>query len=579
MQKEQISNLTMKQKLGLVFDDDLSTQLPILKNTVDYTIVALIIISAAEVFLSTFDSISSKYGYLLNLIDWFTTVFFSIEIALRIWTADLLDERYKGLRGRVRYCLSFYGLVDLISVIPFYINLVLPTLYTGLKILRILRLLRLFRYMKSSRLMFAAIYSKRKELTTSFALLILLTAILSAMLYFVEHEAQPVECENGWKTFVWAFAKYFGDPGKIADFTLETPAANVIAFFVGLLGIAIFAVPTGLISSGFTEASEEEKRRKELQEFRQRIRKAFRRSLNKATRYRVPPRYMSIITLQAKKGMAENDIIDTVAHFPEFRLRNLATSQATSEHPQDRLVIEMLPLDRQTVDGYMIEKTTYGIKIDRKSRVTIIAPTTSECCISFFAYYLAQFGGFNLVSREYTDNVDEPVSYYNVDDNPPQELRDFINDIAQLSPTKEHWNIALISSYNMYKTEIHLVHKVKQGENTTTSVLDEEQFQQFYAQLEETMKDQHQLLCDMDEIYRPASLRNIVMKTGGGKENSGFTVRISYRVTTWTDSCIPIALDFAKVIRRHLEAEGKREFTEHPGWKLQGYGFGMNEEN
>ena len=287
MQKEQISNLTMKQKLGLVFDDDLSTQLPILRNTVDYTIMALIIISAAEVFLSTFDSISDKYGYLLNFVDWFTTVFFSIEIALRIWTADLLDERYKGFLGRVRYCFSFYGLVDLISVIPFYVNLALPTIYAGLKIFRILRLLRLFRYMKSSRLMFAAIYSKRKELTTSFALLILLTAILSAMLYFVEHEAQPVECENGWKTFVWAFAKYLGDPGKIADFTLETPAANVIAVFVGLLGIAIFAVPTGLISSGFTEALEEEKRRKELHEFRQRIRKSFRRILNKATRYRV----------------------------------------------------------------------------------------------------------------------------------------------------------------------------------------------------------------------------------------------------------------------------------------------------
>ena len=562
----------------MVFDDDLDTELPKWRNAVDYIIVGLILLSAVEVFLSTFDSIAEQYRHILHFIDWFTVAFFTVEISLRIWSADVLDKRYRGVWGRVRYCCSFYGIVDLVSVVPFYINLFLPTPYSALKILRVLRLLRLFRYMKSSRFMFVAISSKRKELTISIAFLILLTAILSAMLYFVEHKAQPMECENGWKTFVWAFAKYFGDPGKIADFPLVTPAANVIAIIVGLLGIAIFAVPTGLISSGFTEALEEEKRRKELHEFRQRIRKSFRRILNKATRYRVPPRYKPIITLQATRGMTENDIIDTVAQFPEFRLRNLATSQVSSEHPQDRLVIELIPFDQKTVDGYMIEKTTYGIKIDRKSYVTIIAPTgNSECSISFFAYYLAQFGGFNLVSREFTDNVDEPVSYYNVENNQPQGLRDFINDITQLSPTKEHWNIALISSYNMYATEIHVVHKVKQGENITTSVLYEEQFQQFYAKLEEMMKDKHKLLCDMDEIYRPASLRNIVTKTGGGKENSGFTVRISFRVTTWTDSCIPIALDFAKVIRQHLEAEGKREFTEHPGWQLNGYGFGMNQ--
>ena len=267
---------TFKERLGVLFDDNLATPLPRVKNVVDYIIIGLILISTIEVFLSTFSDIAEHYRPVLNFIDILTVILFTIEIALRIWSADELDERYKGFWGRVRYCLTFYGLIDLISVVPFYINLLLPTPYMALKIFRVFRLLRLFRYMSTSILLFEAVSSKKKELSVSLTFLVLLTVILSALLFFVEHDAQPEQCENGWSTFVWAFAKYLGDPGKIADFTLETPAANFIAFIVGLLGIAIFAVPTGLISSGFTEALEERKRKEELASFRQRMKKAFR---------------------------------------------------------------------------------------------------------------------------------------------------------------------------------------------------------------------------------------------------------------------------------------------------------------
>ena len=109
-QSQEEKRLTLKQKLKLVFDDDLRTPLPHWKNIIDYIIIALIIISALEVFLSTFSSIAERHGTILNFIDKFTVIFFTIEIALRIWTADLLDKRYEGFAGRVRYCCSFYGL-------------------------------------------------------------------------------------------------------------------------------------------------------------------------------------------------------------------------------------------------------------------------------------------------------------------------------------------------------------------------------------------------------------------------------------------------------------------------------------
>ena len=153
---------TFKERLGVLFDDNLTTPLPRVKNVVDYIIIGLILISTLEVFLSTFSDIAEHYRPVLNFIDILTVILFTIEIALRIWSADELDERYKGFWGRVRYCMTFYGLIDLISVVPFYINLLLPTPYMALKIFRVFRLLRLFRYMSTSILLFEAVSSKKK---------------------------------------------------------------------------------------------------------------------------------------------------------------------------------------------------------------------------------------------------------------------------------------------------------------------------------------------------------------------------------------------------------------------------------
>ncbi|MCH5311417.1 MAG: hypothetical protein J1E57_05615 [Prevotella sp.] len=418
----------------------------------------------------------------------------------------------------------------------------------------------------------------RKDFWVSVQVLFWITVVLAVVFYIVEHTIQPEEYANPWDAIVWAFTRYIGDPGHFAGKGPVTLVGRYIDTVIGILKILIFAVPAGLVSNGFRKAMDEDKRRMHLEMCRERIAKSFRRTVNKATRYRVPPRNLSLVTLQAKKGMTENDIIDTVTRYPEFRLRNLATSQVHSERPQDRLVIEMIPFDQQTVDGYAIERTCYGIKIDRKSKVTIIAPTSgTECTIGYFSYYVAQFGGFNFISREFVENVDDPVSFYTIGDDSRHGVREFIDDIKQLSSSKDHWNIAMISSDNMYDTQIHIVHKTKQGEETATSVLSEEQFQNFYEQLTETMNGKHRLACDVDDKYRPVGPKNIVVKTGGGKENSGFTMRISYSVTTWMDSFTPIAVDIAKVIRQNMEEEGKREFTEHSGWKLQGNGFGVNE--
>ena len=428
-----------------------------------------------------------------------------------------------------------------------------------------------------------AFKNAKSDFWVSIQVLLIATFVLSLIFYFVEHTAQPEEYKNPWDAFVWAITRYIGDPGHFAGKGPITLMGRYIDTFIGILKILIFAVPAGLVANGFRKAMVDDKREHHLENCREKIRKSFRRILNKQTQYRVATRRLPIITLQAKKGMSEIDIIDTVTKFDEFRLRNLATSQTAAEHPQDRLVIEMLPIDQQTVDGYKIERTSYGIKIDRGSLVNIIAPTAAtENSIGHFAYYLAQFGGFNYVSREFVTDVDEPVSYYTLDGQETeweQPLKDYIHDIKSLSADKEKWNVILLSSDNIYDTQLHFVHRANEKSGLASTTLDEEKFISLYTDLAAKMQEGFSYLSDSDEKYRPVSKKNIGIITGGGGINNAFTLRISYSVTTWSDTPTPIIVEMAKVIKKHLEKPERSQFEDHPSWKKKGCGYGENEIN
>ena len=242
-----------KKRLARIFDNDLRTRQ--WENYPDYVIIGLIVISTLSVFISTF-KISPFWESVLSVIDIVTVIAFTIEVTLRIWSADELNEKYKGFWGRVRYCLTLYGLIDILSTYTFYVSLFLPLPYSVLKSLRVVRLLRVFRYMHSFRLLQQALSSKAKEMWVSLQFLVIITLMLSFVLFFYENNAQPDVYDNGLRSVVWAFAQYIGDPGGFADTPPITFAGRMIACVIGLLGIAIFAVPAGLVGAGFSEAME-----------------------------------------------------------------------------------------------------------------------------------------------------------------------------------------------------------------------------------------------------------------------------------------------------------------------------------
>ena len=378
----------LKRQLAQVFDDNLRTRQ--WQNIVDWIIIGLIVVSTVEVFLSTFDGVSQRYGHWLHFIDLFTTVFFTIEVTLRIWCADLIDPKYRGFWGRVRYCSSFYGLIDILSTYTFYIAFLLPIPYSLLKALRIARLMRVFRYMKAFRVLSKAVSSKGRELWVSIQFLTIVTLILSFILFFVEHEAQPEVYDNGWRSVVWAFAQYIGDPGGFADTPPVTLTGQIIACLVGLLGIAIFAVPAGLVGSGFSEVMEEEEREKRLKDNASAINEMMLvKSLKREELY-WPALNISFGDLTLKLNLTVEEIIKSVAASANLRLKNLAA--ALPKGPKTDLMV---------VNQYCVNEE-YGSHVERGSSVTIVNPIgVGDNGLSFFDWHLAQLGGFNYVANEF----------------------------------------------------------------------------------------------------------------------------------------------------------------------------------
>ncbi|MBR3609572.1 MAG: ion transporter, partial [Bacteroidales bacterium] len=375
-------------ELNNVFDDNLHTKQ--WHNIVDYLIIGFILISTLEVFLSTYVGLMERYGHWLHIVDYTTTAFFTVEVILRIWTADLLKPKYKGFWGRVRYCFSFYGMIDIISTFPFYLNLFMNIPYVALKAFRIARLLRIFRYMKAFSILSRAMSSKKQEMVVSLQFLTIVTLILSFVLFFVEHEAQPDVYNNGFVSVVWAFAQYIGDPGGFAETPPVTFIGRIIACIIGVLGIALFAVPAGLVGAGFTDAMKEEEHGKEVKENIEKLHRAFERKLDRPTGFQIVPQYLSICDIQTRMGMKTDEIFDAVEASDNFRLINLATTQPVNEHPQDKLAIEHFPINR-----------SYGCCINRNSKITIVSPSSlADAAIGHFSYYLAKIGGFNYISRE-----------------------------------------------------------------------------------------------------------------------------------------------------------------------------------
>lgn len=545
-----------KKQLARVFDNDLRTRQ--WENIPDYIIIGLIVLSTLSIFISTFD-VSPLCQQILHIIDLVTVVIFTVEVSLRIWAADELDPKYKGFWGRVHYCCSFYGLIDILSTYTFYVSLFLPLPYSVLKALRVVRLLRVFRYMRSFRLLQKAFSSKAKEMFISLQFLVIVTLMLSFVLFFYEHTAQPEVYNNGLRSVVWAFAQYIGDPGGFADTPPVTLVGRIIACIIGLLGIALFAVPAGLIGAGFSEAMGKELHKEITEKNLAKLKRAFERKLDRPTDFQIVPPVLSLIEIQARMGMKIDDIIEAVENSVEFRLANTAVMQTIDEHPQDRLVVEHFEVNRP-----------YGCCIDRGSKITIVSPSNIvDPVIGHFAYYLAKIGGFNFVSREIGETRPYRSFYKFDDENAIEGLAEYMTDLNRLTSREDSWVITMLASCGgnepSYPAKVEFVAGGEKGneslEQKGLTVKDLARFKALIEDTEMRLKSEfnvesafqryHGVGINTHKLYtrKLANVANI----------NSFCITVAWSVSFWDSRRTAVAKCLAELIAKNIE--GRNELS------------------
>ena len=543
-----------KEELNRVFDDNLHTTQ--WHNILDYVIIGFIVISTIEVFLTTFDSVTEKYEPVLKLVDWITQIFFTIEVTLRIWNADMLDPKYKGFWGRVRYCFSFYGLIDILSTYPFYLSFFMPVPYMVLKGLRVARLLRVFRYMHSFKLLANAIRSKKSELLISMQFLVIVTLILSFILFFVEHAAQPENYDNGWYSVVWAFAQYVGDPGGFGEYPPITVTGQVIAFIVGVLGIAMFAVPAGLIGSGFTEVMEEEEKETALKENAKQINEMMLVKSTKREGIFWPAKNISFGDLKLDLGLTEDDIVKSVYATENLRIKNLAS--AINEGPKtDMLVVNQFHVN-----------TEYGCFINRDSSVTIVnAIGFGDNGLSYFDWHIAQLGGFNYVANELFSrtigNPDKRCNFYTVEENTRQNevFQQFVDNIT-CNRDENDW-IIIVAGEQIVKniTDFHFEFGGEKGETSfdfpECITHDRTMLKQLYDDFSQTMEEKAGLKSDAHQVQPKLNKDNLARYIQTKTKANVLVITVSYKLMVFDKTIHTAIYHFADVLNRNLE-------TKHP---------------
>lgn len=217
------------------------------------TLITIITLNAIAIVLHTVPAYSRKYDRLFYDFELFSVMFFTVEYAVRVWIC-VENERYQHwFWGRLRYVLSASAIIDLLAIVPFYVSL----FATDLAIVRILRLFRIFRlfriskYSHAYRMILHVIQDKKEELVLSLTMVIFMLIIISSVMYYVEHPAQPQVFSSIPATMWWGINAMatvgYGDIHPI------TPLGKLLGGLSAILGIALFALPTGILVSGFTE--------------------------------------------------------------------------------------------------------------------------------------------------------------------------------------------------------------------------------------------------------------------------------------------------------------------------------------
>lgn len=235
----------------------------LMKKWFQYFVLFFIIGSIFSIIYSSFDE-SEPYRSRLFLFNYLASFIFTIEYILRLIAAPVQYPCYnRAWRARIHYIFSFYGLIDFVAILPFVMIYVFTgTPHIHLVVLAyILIIFKLIRYSRSFQMIGTVLQTVKEELITSYTACGIMLGFSGILMYYIERNAQPHAFENIGDGFWWAIVAFttvgYGDIYPI------TPLGRLLSSLISLIGIAMIAIPTGIISSAFMNMLIEKKQKAE----------------------------------------------------------------------------------------------------------------------------------------------------------------------------------------------------------------------------------------------------------------------------------------------------------------------------
>lgn len=226
---------------------------------VHYFVLFCILISIGAIFASSFESMNA-YQLPLFGVTYLTSFVFLVEYVLRIFSAPAVHKEYSETKSRLMYIFSFYGFVDFVAILPF----LLIYLYWGTTVVHaiilpyIFIIFKLIRYSKSFRLIGDVLAAVKEELITAYTACGIMVCFSAILMYYIERNAQPEAFRNVGDGLWWAIVAFttvgYGDIYPI------TPLGKILSSMISLIGIAMIAIPTGIISSSFMNRLQKKKK-------------------------------------------------------------------------------------------------------------------------------------------------------------------------------------------------------------------------------------------------------------------------------------------------------------------------------
>jgi voltage-gated potassium channel len=205
----------------------------------DIALLSAILLSVLAVLLESIDSVSARYGAELRLTEWLFTALFTVEYALRLLS----------VRQPLRYATGFFGLVDLLAILPTYLSLLVPGTHSlmavrTLRLLRIFRVFKLTRYVGEANVVIAALRASRAKILVFLWAVLTIVVIVGALMYVIEgaeHGFTSIPQSIYWAIVTMTTVGY-------GDMAPKTAAGQLLASALMIVGYAIIAIPTGIVS-------------------------------------------------------------------------------------------------------------------------------------------------------------------------------------------------------------------------------------------------------------------------------------------------------------------------------------------